>query len=156
MYSIGDEADDILHSLMYDIMKKKFDSHFVKCQNVICKQVKFNQRRQEAGESLECFITALYGLAEHYQYTGLHNEICDRIIVGLQDAKPSESLQLDSDLTLQKVVTKAKQAEAVETTAAASQRLKREQEPERQWMPQERHPFECGHSQRQAGPTQEI
>ena len=39
--------------------------------------------------------------------------IRDRIVVGLRDAKLSENLQLDPDLTLEKAVTKARQAEAV-------------------------------------------
>ena len=39
--------------------------------------------------------------------------IHDRIVVGLHDTKLSESLQLDPDLTLEKPVTKARQAEAV-------------------------------------------
>ena len=52
VYSMGDEADDILHSFglstdeakRYDIVKAKFDGHFVKHQNVIHEWVRFNQR----------------------------------------------------------------------------------------------------------------
>ena len=56
---------------------------------------------------MDAFITALYGLAEHYGYAGLHDEmIRNRIVVGLRDAKLSENLQLDPDLTLEKAVTK--------------------------------------------------
>ena len=39
--------------------------------------------------------------------------IRDRLVVGIQSAALSEKLQLDSDLTLEKVVTKACQAEAI-------------------------------------------
>ena len=39
--------------------------------------------------------------------------IRDRIVVGLKDAKCSEKLQLDPNLTLEKAVTQARQKEAV-------------------------------------------
>ena len=104
VYSMGDEADDILRSFKlsvedakkYDTVKAKFDRHFIKRQNVIYERARFNQRRQEPGESVDTFITALYSLAEHCGYSELHDEmIRDRIVVGLRDAKLSEKLQLD-------------------------------------------------------------
>ena len=39
--------------------------------------------------------------------------IRDRLVVGLRDAKFSERLQLDADLTLETALTKARQSEAV-------------------------------------------
>ena len=91
-----------------------FDSHFVKRRNVIYEHAKFNQRRQEPGEPVDAFITALYSLAEHCGYASLHEEmIRDRIVVGLLDAKLSEKLQLDPELTLSKAVTQVRQAEAI-------------------------------------------
>jgi predicted aspartyl protease len=172
---MGDKADDILRSFglsaddakKYDVVKGKFDSHFIKRRNVIYERARFYQRRKEAGETVDCFVTALYGLAEHCEYAALHDEmIRDRIVVGLRDAtwsvtifvndtpidfeidtgaevsvistktykeiggspsltaptkslhapsskKMRESLQLDPELTLEKAVTKARQAEAV-------------------------------------------
>ena len=90
---------------------KVFDGHFVKRRNVIYERARFNQRVQEPGESVDAFITALYGLAEHCGYAGLHDEmIRDRIVVGLRDAKLSENLQLDPDLTLEKAVTNVRQS----------------------------------------------
>ena len=86
---MGDEVDDILrsfglsayHAKKYDVVKGKFDSHFIKRRNVIYERVRFNQRRQEAVESVDCFVT---GLAEHCEYAALHDEmIRDRIVVGL-------------------------------------------------------------------------
>ena len=75
---MGDEADDILRSFglstddakKYDVVKAKFDGRFVKRRNVIYEQSRFNQRVQEPGESVDAFITALYGLAEHCGYAG--------------------------------------------------------------------------------------
>ena len=81
---------------------------------MIFERAKFNHRKQEEGESVETFITALYALAEHCGYGNQHDEmIRDRIVVGILDCKLSEKLQLDPDLTLASAVTKVRQAEAV-------------------------------------------
>ena len=76
IYTMGDEADDILGSFqLTEQQKKDFSavkaSHFVKRENVIYKRAKFNQRRQEEGETVDSFITAMYGLAEHCGYRAL-------------------------------------------------------------------------------------
>lgn len=122
IYTMGDKGDDILRSFnlseadkkKYDTVKEKFDSHFVKRRNVIYERAKFNMRKQEEGETIDSFVTALYALAEHCGYADLHDEmIRDRLVVGLRDAKLSEKLQLDSELTLDKAITQARQTEAV-------------------------------------------
>ena len=124
---MGDDADDILRSFRlseadsknYDSVVSAFDSHFVKRRNVIYERAKFNQRRQEPGEPVDAFITALYGLVEHCGYASLHEEmIRDGIVVGLLDAKLSEKLQLDPELTLSKAVTQVRQAEAIKQQQA--------------------------------------
>jgi len=98
----------------YATVKGKFDSHFVKRCNVIFERAKFNMRRQQDGEPVDAFITALYGLAEHCGYGDLHNEmIRDRIVVGIRDVALSEKLQLKADLTLEEAVTQVRQSEAV-------------------------------------------
>ena len=95
---MGDKADDVLRSFTlsaddmkkYDVVKEKFDHHFVKKRNIIAK---FNMRKQEEGESVDSFVTALYALAEHCSYGALHDEmIRDGLVVGLQSAKMSEKL----------------------------------------------------------------
>ena len=60
---------------------------------------------------------ALHALAEHCNFGTLTDEmIRDRIVVGLLDAKLSEKLQLDPELTLPKAVNQARQSEAVKKT----------------------------------------
>ena len=67
----------------------------------------FNRRSQQPGESVESFITGLHTLAEHCQFGAPREELIrDRIVVGILDAKLSESLQLDTDLSLAKAMTK--------------------------------------------------
>lgn len=122
IYSVGDEADDILRSFTlssedskkYATVKGKFDSHFVKRRNVIFERAKFNMRRQQDGEPVDAFIMALYGLAKNCGYGDLHNEmIRDLIVVGIRDVALSEKLQLKADLTLDEAVTQVRQSEAV-------------------------------------------
>lgn len=122
IYSMGDEADDILRSFElteaqtkeYATVKGKFESHFVKRRNVIFERAKFNMRKQEENEPVDAFITDLYVLVEHCSDGNLHDEmIRDRLVVGLRNAKLSERLQLDAELTLDKAVTAVRQAEAV-------------------------------------------
>ena len=122
IYNMGDQADYILLSFglsdenkkKYDTVKAKFESYFIKRRNLIYERAKFNQRKQFPRESVDDFITALYGLVEHCEYGELRNEmIRDRIIVGLTDASLAEKLQLDPELTLETAITKARQSEMV-------------------------------------------
>ena len=122
VYSMGDDADDILRSFKlsvedskkYDVVRAKFDGHFIKDRNVIYERARFNQRKQEEGEPVDTFITALYGLSEHCGYGELHDEIIrDRIVVGIRDSALAVKLQLDSTLTLNKAVVMVCQTEAV-------------------------------------------
>ena len=117
---MGSKSEDILatfalsadESKKYTTVKAKFDAYFVKKRNIIYEWVKFNRRKQETGESVDSFITDLYGLAEHCQFGALHNEmICDHIVVGLVDQKLSEKLQLYADLTLKKAINIMQQSE---------------------------------------------
>ncbi|KAI4881647.1 hypothetical protein NFI96_006235, partial [Prochilodus magdalenae] len=122
IYTMGDEAEDIITSLQlseieasqYNMVKNKLDAHFVVRRNVIFEWAKFNQRQQEQGETVDSFITSLHCLSEHCGYGHLHDEMVrDRLVVGLRAKKLSEQLQLDSELTLEKAVTRARQSEQV-------------------------------------------
>ena len=119
---MGDKPDDILRSFKlsaddskkYSVVKEKFEGHFVKRRNVIFERAKFNSCKQDAGESVDAFITALYALADRCNYGTLHDEmIRDRIVVGIRDSTLSEKLQLDAELTLTTAVAKVRQAEQV-------------------------------------------
>ena len=122
VYSMGAQAEDVLACLTlteeqrtkYADVKAGLDGYFVKKRNVIFERAKFNQRRQTRDEPVETFITALYSLAEHCEFGTLREELIrDRLVVGLRDAKLSEALQMDSDLTLSTAITKSRQSEAV-------------------------------------------
>ena len=125
IYSMGDQADDILQSFTfnadkgeneksYESVKKKFNEHFIPKRNVIYERAMFNSRKQQPGEPVDSFVTSLYTLVEHCDYKGLRDEmIRDRIVVGICDAKLSEKLQLDRELTLETAVTQVRQKEVI-------------------------------------------
>ncbi len=122
IYTMGGEAEEILTSFglsaeelqSYQTVMDKFDSFFVVKRNVIFERAKFNSRKQENGETVDNFITALYSLAEHCQYQVLKDEmIRDRIVVGLVDSNLSLKLQLNATLTLETAITQARQSESI-------------------------------------------
>ena len=122
IYSMGEEADDIVMSFgltaeeakQYNVVKGKFEAHFVVKRNVIFERSKFNLRSQQDSESVDNFLADLYCLAEYCEFGTLRdNLIVDRIVVGIKDKKLSEQLQLDSKLTLEKAITKTRQSETV-------------------------------------------
>ena len=74
----------------------------MKWRNVIYEQMKFNQRIQQEGESVESFISDLYVLSETCNYGGLTNEmIRNRIVIGIPDDSEAERLQIDPELMLE-------------------------------------------------------
>ena len=122
IYSMGDQADDILSSFSlleedrnkYKTVLDKFQGYFVKRKNIIFERARFNRRKQEVGEPVEDFIMDLYRLSEHCGYGTLLDEmIRNRIVVGLLDAALSEKLQLDPDLNLDKAVKTARESESI-------------------------------------------
>ena len=92
---MGDQADNILKSFAltekeqtaYSMVKERLKKHFVKHRNVIFERAKFNVWKQEDNETADSFITDLYTLAKHCEYSTRHNQmIRDRIMVGIHDA----------------------------------------------------------------------
>jgi hypothetical protein len=119
LYCMGDAAEDVFASFKlsdddakkYDTVMQRFDEHFIVTKNVIFERAQFNQRKQEPRESTEAFVTSLHKLADSCDFGALREELIrDRIVVGILDAKISERLQLDRELTLAKAVTVIRQA----------------------------------------------
>lgn len=122
LYAMGRESEDVLAALKltdeqsksYDAIAAAFEKHFVPRTNVIYERAKFNQRRQEAHETVENFVADLHRMAERCQFGTLREEmIRDRLVVGLSDRLLSEKLQLNPDLTLDIAVTTARNTEAI-------------------------------------------
>ena len=91
VFSMGSKAEDIIASFtltederkVYDSVKRKFDSQFVRRRNAIFERAKFNYRLQRNDESVDGFVTALYTLSEHCQFGALREDLIrDRVVVG--------------------------------------------------------------------------
>ena len=122
VYTMGVEAEDILTSFKlpakdgstYNVVKDRFERHFVHRRNPIYERVCFNSRMQQPVESVDSSVTSLYNLVEHCEYGNLREQmIRDRLVVSLQDANLAKKLQLEPDLTLASAVTRARNSEAV-------------------------------------------
>ena len=122
LYSMGEEADDVLSSTnvtaeerkVYATVMEKFEGFFKVRKNIIFERARFNRRNQLEGETAEKYITELYRLVDGCEYAGLKEEmIRDRLVVGILDQELSEKLQLEPDLTLEGAKKSIRQKEAV-------------------------------------------
>ena len=85
-----------------------------KRRNIIYDRAKFNSRTQQEGESVEDFIHSVQALAQHCSYGTLHDQMVrDRIVVGIRDSLLSQKLQMEADLTLEKVTKMVRESEAI-------------------------------------------
>ena len=123
LYCLGEEAETVLASTnitdeqrkAYDAVISKFDSFFKVTRNVIFERACFNHQVQLEGETAEQFIIELYNLSEFCNYRELILKmICYRLVVGIHDCHFSECLQLDLELTLEKVKKVIRQHKAVQ------------------------------------------
>ncbi len=122
LYCLGEEAESVLVSTnitveergQYATVVRKFDEFFQLRKNVIFERARFNRRNQQAGETAEQYIMALYTLAQSCEYGELKDEmIRDRLVVGIRDNTLSEKLQMDPALTLESAKKAIRQREAV-------------------------------------------
>ena len=113
IYSVGSDAERVFSqfnlseedSKNFDTMLEKFRAHFVPPVNVIHERATFHKRSQREGESVEEYFRSLFELSEHAQFAEKEETIRDRLDLGVQDQELSRKLQLESDLTLDKVVS---------------------------------------------------
>ncbi|CAN7979044.1 unnamed protein product [Ixodes persulcatus] len=109
--TFGLSADDEKN---YQVVKERFDSHFVAARNIVYESACFHRRSQKPGETVDQFVTALHTLAERCDFQNFKERmIRDRFVVGLRDAKLSETLQMDADLTLATALAKARLKQTV-------------------------------------------
>ena len=120
LYCMGMKAEDIYSRFVHAAEEKHddviadFDQHFALKRNIIFERVQFNRRVQEPRETADEFIVALHKLADTCDYGTLRDQLVrDRLVAGLRDARLSERLQLDPELTLEKATTTVRQSELV-------------------------------------------
>ena len=100
-------------------MLAKFDEYCEPRTQVIYERYRFNNRKQEPGESIAAYLTELRMIAKNCQHEDITPEeiLRDRIVLGIRDDKMRERrerLLRYNDLTLQKAVDLIKAAEQTE------------------------------------------
>ena len=112
LYCLGEDTEEVLDTTWISAEGKKkyskvideFDKHFKVKKNVIVERACFNQCSQLADEPVDHFITEIHKLAENCDFGAIKDElICDRLVVGIRDSSLSERLQLEPELTLDRV-----------------------------------------------------
>ncbi|KAJ8890705.1 hypothetical protein PR048_010214 [Dryococelus australis] len=97
IHILGQETEDIMNSFnlsdeesaSYEVVVKRFESHFIPNRNVIYERAIFNFYSQLADEFVDTFVTALHLLAEKCEYKSIRNELMhDRST--WRDVQPSE------------------------------------------------------------------
>ena len=82
IYAMGMEAKNILKSFnlsafdskVFDTVIGKFDDHFIPKRNIIHERAKFNQRKQNNGESAEQFIRSLREISHNCDFGTAKND----------------------------------------------------------------------------------
>lgn len=123
MYILGQQADDLLNSfnlsesekLDYNTVFEKFNTYYTSNHNKIHARAKFNKLCQEPNERIDDYIAKVYSAAELCKYPQNIKEelIRDRIIVGINNLKLSNNLQMDPNISLETVLLRVKQSEEV-------------------------------------------
>lgn len=104
----NEEKDDIVK------VKKKFTDYYTPRQNVIYERYKFLKRRQEPGETFDCFHTAIMKLASTCAYDAAekNNILRDQIVIGISSDSVRQDLLYEQDLTLERAVAVCRNKEA--------------------------------------------
>ena len=97
----------------FETVVSKFDSYFLVKRNIIYERTKFQERRQEESETIEEFYRSLRTLVAHCEYKDTEDQVRDRFVIGLNDYKLKEKLQLIHDLSLDKALEIARQHEQI-------------------------------------------
>ena len=119
---IGEDAVQIFDTFTWregeqdDKMKDvlaKFDEYCEPRTQVIYQRYRFNNRKQEAGESIVAYVTELRMIAKNCAHDGITPDeiLRDRLVLGIRDDKVREKLLRITDLTLQKALDICKAAE---------------------------------------------
>lgn len=92
-----------------DAKKYEIVKHFVAARNVVHESACFHRVSKNPGDSIHNFVTALQTLADRCD-CGTFNErmVRHRFVIGLMDAKLSETLQMDAELTLASAAAEAR------------------------------------------------
>ena len=85
---------------------KRFDNYCNPRKNIPFERYLFNSRQQEAGESFDCYVTALRQIADKCAFDAITPDdlLRERIIFGIADNKVRERLLCEPELNLAKTL----------------------------------------------------
>ena len=94
-------------------MLTKFEAYCLPRLNIPFERYKFYRCQQQAGESLDQYVTALRQLADRYDFPHINPDeiLRDRILFGMADGKVRESLLCKDSITLGKVIDTCRAAQ---------------------------------------------
>ena len=97
---------------------QEFENRCLPVSNVIYERYVLNKRVQEAGESLDHYITEMIKQAELCKYGNLKDELIrDRLVCGIKEDRIHEKLLSKKDLTLQKAIQILRTSQATQFQA---------------------------------------
>ena len=104
----------------------KLNLHFLGETREFFERFKFNQRSQEAGESVEQYVTVLRTMSKTCGFCSCMKDklLMDRLLLGVRDDRMREQMMATPDLTLSKAIDTCK---AVEATATQMKALKQDE-----------------------------
>ena len=118
LYQAGQETQELFDTLPdtgddYATAVAKLDEHFLPKKNVDYETFQFRQATQQTGETLDQFVTQLRKLAAHCEFTDLNKELKSAIIQNCQSKHLRRFGLREEDMTLEKLLAKARVLEAV-------------------------------------------
>ena len=97
-----------------------WESYCLGKTNIIYERYRFNNRNQEAGESIDTYASNLRSLSDTCNFGALKDEmIRDRIVCGVREGSLRKKLLQVPELTLQKCIDMCRSAEATSTQLEA-------------------------------------
>ena len=89
----------------YDVVVKKFESHYKPQKNTAVNRLKFKRRMQLEGESVTDFITDVNNLVKTCEYGDQEDTMAaDQIMLGVRDSTLQEKLVNTESLTVTKAI----------------------------------------------------
>ena len=97
-----------------------WESYCLGKTNIIYERYRFNNRNQDAGESIDTYASNLRSLSDTCNFGALKDEIIrDRIVCGVRDSSLRKKLLQVPELTLEKCIDMCRSAEATSTQLEA-------------------------------------
>jgi len=122
LYQAGQETQEIFDTLTetgenYETALAKLDEYFLPKKNVDYETFQFRQAKQKSDETVEQFVTRLRKLAVNCEFSALDKELKSAVIQNCSSKRLRRFALREDDMTLEKILSKARAIEASETQA---------------------------------------